>query len=280
MKAKHLEEEEPPITVVGYTRVSTDKQSRHGRSLDAQKKMIAQYCSYSNLNLLGVVEEPGVSAGKRINQRPGLVTVLGMIEDGEADGVVVLKLDRIFRSVVDAAEVLELLRSHGAAFHSVVERFDTSTPWGEASMQIVTVFAQMERKMAGERTKSVLHATKRVMIADLPPEASAAMVNRAQKNKLLLGNTSYGYEFASPRIRKAREVGDMDLVAELEELKARHGEMIPHPGELEIVQFIKNRRKYKNSRQIADQLNAKGYRTRKGTPWLKNQVWRILNRHF
>ncbi len=283
MKATDLEEDGPPVPAVGYVRVSSERQARHGKSMEAQKKMIAQYCGWSNLHLIGCVEEPGISAGKKINQRPGLMHVLDMVDDGDVEAVVVMKLDRMFRSVVDAAEVLDRLREKNVGFHSVVEHFDTSTPWGEASMQLVTVFAQMERKMGGERTKAVLHATKKVIAADLPPEASPAMRAHARNGKLLLGNAPYGYEFISARIREAKDAMDYEHVAELEVDKAKYGELVPAPQEMKIVNLIKRLSRQhgrKKTKKIAGLINASGYRTRRGMLWSAKQVYRTLKRGY
>ena len=281
MKSKHLTDDGPPVPAVGYCRVSTEKQAMMGKSMEAQKKMIAQYCGFAGLDLIGCVEEPGVSAGKKISQRPGLMHVLDMVEDGEVGAVVVIKLDRMFRSVVDASVVLETLRDADVGFHSVVERWDTSTAMGAFQVQIVTAFAEMERRMTGERTKAVMHATKKVRREDLPPTATAAMRYYARTGKLPVGNPPYGYAWIEPKIRAAREIMDTAEVSRLEALKAKYGELIPVPAELKAVRFIKRRRKdAKSMRQVTQWLDLYGYKTRKGTSWNRSQVYRILNRGF
>ena len=90
----------PAITrAVGYIRVSTDKQVDHGVSLEAQRTKLEAYAALYDIELVAVIVDAGVSA--KTLQRPGLQQALGMLRHGEADALLVAKLDRLTRSVKD-----------------------------------------------------------------------------------------------------------------------------------------------------------------------------------
>ena len=113
-------------TVIGYVRVSTTEQAERGISLDAQRAKIEAYCSLHDLVLVGIEVDAGLS-GSTLN-RPGLTRALEALRKGTAQGLVVLKMDRLSRSVVDLATLVERYFARGKrALHSVTESVDTST---------------------------------------------------------------------------------------------------------------------------------------------------------
>lgn len=85
------------MKVVGYVRVSTEEQATQGVSLQAQEAKLRQYCDLYGHDLAEVVIDAGQSA-KTLN-RPGLAKVLASLEAGEVEGVVILKLDRLTRTI-------------------------------------------------------------------------------------------------------------------------------------------------------------------------------------
>jgi hypothetical protein len=87
------------MRVVGYVRVSTEQQAQEGVSLDAQRARIKAYCVSQAISLVDVIVDDGYSA--KSLERPGLRAALRMLADGKADGIVVVKLDRLTRSVKD-----------------------------------------------------------------------------------------------------------------------------------------------------------------------------------
>lgn len=91
--------------VVGYLRVSTEKQVDEGISLAAQREKLVAYATAMDLELVALVEDAGVSA-KNI-KRPGLERALAVLDDGGADGLLVAKLDRLTRSVRDLGKLVE-----------------------------------------------------------------------------------------------------------------------------------------------------------------------------
>src|SRR5689334_18214890 len=87
---------------LGYVRVSTTEQAREGVSLDAQEERIHAYCQMSNLNLLNIVREDGISAAKALASRPGGREIVAAVTGKRIQHIVALKLDRLFRDAVDA----------------------------------------------------------------------------------------------------------------------------------------------------------------------------------
>src|SRR5437868_1373044 len=85
--------------VVGYVRVSTDMQAQEGVSLEAQRARLKAYCVAQDLTLIEIIADEGLSA--KSLDRPGLRRALSMLDRYEAQGIVVLKLDRLTRSVKD-----------------------------------------------------------------------------------------------------------------------------------------------------------------------------------
>src|SRR5437899_402380 len=90
---------------VAYLRVSTDKQADHGISLDAQRAKAEAYATLYDLDLVEVIVDAGVSA--KTLDRPGLTRALAMLRSGKADAVLVVKLDRLTRSVRDLGDLVE-----------------------------------------------------------------------------------------------------------------------------------------------------------------------------
>lgn len=144
---------------VAYVRVSTEKQSEHGHSLEAQEAKLKAYAELYDLQLVELVVDAFVSA-KTLN-RPGLQKVLGMLKDGKAEAVLVLNLSRLTRSVRDLGELVETYFAHGkSALLSVSEQIDTRSAAGRLVLNVLASVSQWEREAIGERTKSVLQHMK------------------------------------------------------------------------------------------------------------------------
>lgn len=142
-------------TVVGYVRVSTDEQADSGAGLAAQRAAIAAEAERRGWTLLAVHEDAGAS-GKSLSGRPGLQTALAAVQDGDASAVVVAKLDRLSRSLLDFAALMERSRRQGWALVALDLGVDTTTPSGEMMANVLAVFAQFERRLIGQRTKEAL----------------------------------------------------------------------------------------------------------------------------
>ncbi len=138
---------------VCYIRVSTSEQATEGISLDNQKAKISAYCALNDLDIMEIIEDAGKS-GKSLN-REGIEALLGMIRK-KIRAVVVYKLDRLSRKVIDTLTLIETFEKAGISFHSLNEKIDTSTAMGRFVLNITASLAQMERDLISERTRDAL----------------------------------------------------------------------------------------------------------------------------
>lgn len=145
------------MKVVAYCRVSTEEQASHGVSLAAQEAKLRSYCDLYDHELVVVIVDAGQSA-KSLN-RPALQQALGMLKSGAAQGLLVLKLDRLTRSVRDLGELLETYFQKSALV-SIQEQCDTSTAAGRLVLNVMTSVAQWERETTSERTSAALQYKK------------------------------------------------------------------------------------------------------------------------
>jgi DNA invertase Pin-like site-specific DNA recombinase len=140
---------------VAYLRVSTTKQADHGVSLDAQRAKVEAYASLYDLELVEVLVDAGASA--KTLDRPALRVALAMLDAGEADALLVVKLDRLTRSVSDLGDLVERYFAPGkATLLSVGEQIDTRSAAGRLVLNVLMSVAQWEREAIGERTAAAL----------------------------------------------------------------------------------------------------------------------------
>ena len=143
----------------GYARVSTEEQSLEGISLDLQRSKIKAYAELHEFDLVDVVVEEGAS-GKDLD-RPAFKKLVELIEGGEAEALIVYKLDRLTRSTRDLLWLIEeFFTESGTEFLSITEKVDTSTAMGKFFLTIMGALAQMERELISERTKAALSMKK------------------------------------------------------------------------------------------------------------------------
>ena len=128
------------MRAVGYARVSTDKQSDQGISLEAQTEKIQAMTMVQGAELVHVIRDGGASA--KTLHRPGLQQVLDMAQGRQVQAVIVAKLDRLTRSVKDLCELLEVFERRGVALISVAESLDTSSASGRLVMNIMAAVSQ------------------------------------------------------------------------------------------------------------------------------------------
>lgn len=136
--------------VVGYVRLS--RASDESTSVPRQRQEIQRAAERNGWTLVGLYEDVDVSASKSRLNRPGLSRVRAALANGEADAVVVWRLDRLARSVVDFGTLLD----EGVNVISATEPLDTTTPMGRAMAEILQVFARMESETIGERLSSMI----------------------------------------------------------------------------------------------------------------------------
>jgi DNA invertase Pin-like site-specific DNA recombinase len=140
---------------ISYIRVSSEEQADSGLGLEAQRQRVAAYCAMKGLHLAEVFEDSAISAGKPLAGRPAGSRLLAAAKKGKAV-VVVAKLDRLFRSVADAANVIADFDKKGIQLVAIAEGFDMTNPYGRAMAQMASVFAELERAMIRERTRSAM----------------------------------------------------------------------------------------------------------------------------
>ena len=144
-----------PTTYVGYVRVSTVEQADSGLGLAAQRAAIDAECLRRSWSLSAVHEDAGVS-GKATANRPGLAAALGAVESGQAAGIVVSKLDRLSRSLVDFANLMARAQASGWNLVVLDLGVDFGTPAGEFLASVMASAAQWERRIIGQRTRDAL----------------------------------------------------------------------------------------------------------------------------
>lgn len=144
------------MRIIGYVRVSTEKQADEGASLDVQRRKLDCYCELHDHELVDVYTDAGAS-GKNMN-REGLRAALDALDDGDAAGLVVYKLDRLTRSTADLGRLLERFEDIGHDLKSVAESLDTSTAAGRMVVRMLGVVAEWERETIAERTSTALQA--------------------------------------------------------------------------------------------------------------------------
>src|SRR3954452_8149555 len=164
------------MKVYGYTRVSTERQADEGESLDVQQRQIGGYAMMKGLEIGRVFVERGVSGSPRLTERPPDAALLAALEPG--DVVVTAKLDRMFRSALDALDVLQQLKERGISLHMVDLGGDvTGNGISKLVFTILSAIAEAERDRIRERVRDV---------------------NRDQKerNRFLGGTVPFGWKLA------------------------------------------------------------------------------------
>ena len=141
-----------PTKTIAYLRVSTDKQADRGVSLDAQRAKLRAYAELYELDLVEIIVDAGQSA--KSLDRPGLQRALAMLKVGEAEALLVVKLDWLTRSVMDLGTLAERYFAPGkAALLSVGEQIDTRSAAGRLVLSVLASVSQWEREAIGERTR-------------------------------------------------------------------------------------------------------------------------------
>jgi DNA invertase Pin-like site-specific DNA recombinase len=144
--------------VVGYIRVSTDEQGQSGLGLAAQRTAIDKEVLHRGWTLVEMCTD--VASGKSRARRPELERAIGMVNSGQAGTLMVAKLDRLSRSILDFAAIMDEALRGGWNVVALDLGVDLSTPAGEAMANVMATFAQFERRLIGERTVAALRAKR------------------------------------------------------------------------------------------------------------------------
>lgn len=153
-----------PVRCAVYTRKSTDEGlDQEFNSLDAQRDageaFIASQRSEGWECLDERYDDGGFSGGNL--ERPAMKRLMADIEAGRIDCVVVYKVDRLSRSLLDFSRLMETFERHNVAFVSVTQQFNTASSMGRLILNVLLSFAQFEREMISERTRDKIAATRR-----------------------------------------------------------------------------------------------------------------------
>ena len=212
-------EPESIIRCAIYTRKSTDEGlEQEFNSLDAQRESAEAYIESQKhegwVCLPDHYDDGGFSGGSM--ERPALKRLLSDIESGKVGCIVVYKVDRLSRSLLDFARIMELLDQRHVSFVSVTQQFNTTNSMGRLTLNILLSFAQFEREIIAERTRDKMSAARRkgkwiggmpVLGYDVDPGAKKLIVN----------------ENEAARVREIYEIylEQRSLLAAVRELKRR-----------------------------------------------------------
>jgi site-specific DNA recombinase len=231
------------LRAVGYVRVSTDQQAQEGVSLDAQQVRIRAHCISQDLDLVDLIIDDGYSA--KSLERPGMKQALAMLTAKKADAIVVVKLDRLTRSVKDLGTLLDGYFREGLPWSllSVSDSIDTRSAGGKLLLNVLMSVAQWEREAISERTQEAMNELKR--------------------RGIRTGGAGYGWQWSKEPDASGRK------------------QLIPHPEEQAAVRRIcELHRQGLGIRTIALQLDREGIPARKSKRWEPQRptIYRILER--
>ena len=181
--------EHPSIRCAIYTRKSTEEGLEQAfNTLDAQRDAGEAFINSQRQEgwvALPQKYDDGGYTGANMD-RPALKRLLADVESGVANCVVVYKVDRLTRSLLDFSRIIEILDKNNATFVSVTQQFNTTTSLGRLTLNILLSFAQFEREMISERTHDKMAAARRrgkwvggnpVLGYDVVPQGGSLVVN-------------------------------------------------------------------------------------------------------
>jgi DNA invertase Pin-like site-specific DNA recombinase len=146
------------MRAIAYHRVSTAEQAATGNGLDAQAAAITAAITARGWSLVDTATDEALSGGNL--NRPALTAALNRLDRGEADVLVVSKLDRLSRSPVDFDAITQRAKRRGWSVVALDVDVDTTTPAGELLANIYSSVAQWERRVIGVRTSEAMQAMK------------------------------------------------------------------------------------------------------------------------
>jgi DNA invertase Pin-like site-specific DNA recombinase len=209
------EVERAPKRAAIYTRKSTSAGlERDFNSLDAQRDACESYAKSQSWRVAGSYDDGGFT-GANI-ERPAFQRLLADIDAGQVDVVVVYKVDRLSRSLLDFARVMERFSARGVAFVSVTQHFSTADAIGRLTLNMLMSFAEFEREMIAERTRDKIVAARR-------------------KGKWTGGTVPVGYSVADHKLVKSAT--DAHVIQEIFELYSKYESV------LAVVRDLRDRKR-------------------------------------
>lgn len=230
------------MNLIGYLRVSSDSQI-DGYGLASQESAVRAWCRNNNHRLVRLVSDLGVSGATDALDRPGLSEVLSALNTGEADGLVVARLDRLARALTVQEATLAVVWRNGCEMFTAdtgrVLADDPDDPMLTALRQVVGVFAELDRRMVTKRLRDGRTA-------------------KAATGRKSVGSYAYGYVATG---------------------KGRTRDAAPQPNEQDVVRLIVDRRQHGDSfRTIATLLDKSGHAPRRAIKWSAMTVRAIVLR--
>jgi site-specific DNA recombinase len=231
-----------------YTRKSTEEGlEQEFNSLDAQRESGEAYIKSQTHEgwecLPGHYDDGGFTGGNM--ERPALKRLLADIEAGKIDCVVVYKVDRLSRSLLDFARMMETFDKHHVSFVSVTQQFNTATSMGRLVLNVLLSFAQFEREIISERTRDKIAAARR-------------------KGKWAGGHPLLGYDIDPQGFKLVVNEDEAFRVRTIFDLYLEHQAMIPVIKELD-------RRGWLNKRWTTRKGKERG-----GKPFTKTSLHKLL----
>jgi DNA invertase Pin-like site-specific DNA recombinase len=170
------------MRVLGYVRVSTEEQAGSGAGLDVQRQAIVAEAARRGWQIIGVIEDAGFSA--KDLRRPGVQEAMAVLASGSANALVVAKLDRLSRSMLDFTGLMAKAQKENWALVALDCAVDTTTPAGEAMANVLATFAQFERRLISQRTREALAAKKaRGVRLGRPSSLPSNVVDRIKRER-------------------------------------------------------------------------------------------------
>ncbi|MBC7341132.1 MAG: recombinase family protein [Clostridia bacterium] len=230
-----------PVTAGVYIRQSVEK--RDSCSLEMQERACRELCETRGWDVK-IYRDSGLSG--KDTDRPALQRLIRDVKNGAIQMVVVYKLDRISRSLLDLLNLLHLFSEHGVGIRSITETMDTTSPAGRAMVGIIGSFAQFEREMIRDRVRD-------------------NMLDRAKNGIWNGGVLPYGYDRRKTVVCvNGREKTVTELVRSEEEAE-------------NVLRFFEWFLEPQGAiRKTANLANAHGIRTKGGSPWGTTSMGRLL----
>jgi Site-specific recombinases, DNA invertase Pin homologs len=228
--------------VAVYTRVSTTEQAEEGYSSEEQEKIGVKYCADNGYEIYKIYSDKGIS-GKSINARPAMKEMLKDAEEKKFDMVITWKINRIARNMLDLLKIVDLLEKNNIYFKSYSENFETETPMGKFSLQMMGAVGELERGTIAQNVKM-------------------GMMARAREGRWN-GGIVFGYDV------KERENSTNK--------KRRDTELIINEKEAEVIRIIFTMYSQGSGyKAITNYINKFGHTTKKGKPFSIGSIKDIL----
>ncbi len=237
MSRQAPKQEEPrPIRCAIYTRKSSEEGlDQEFNSLDAQRESAEAFIASQKAEGWTVVatryDDGGFSGGSM--DRPALARLLADIDAGQIDCIVVYKVDRLSRSLMDFSRIMETFERTGTSFVSVTQQFNTTHSMGRLTLNILLSFAQFEREIIGERIRDKIAAQKR-------------------KGKWAGGVPVLGYDVdrSGPSPRLVVNAREATRVRAIFRMYLELGSLLPVVTELRDREWVNKRRTTKKGKQV------------------------------